>query len=271
MTLLSALEPRDVAVFETFVVPRYLSIFGMLALEMLVACEQALVAHVGCRTGFPDQLFATYLPGATVVGLDPSAPALELARTKGALVRDLSLEYREGDVPLAVADGSFSHVLSLHPRLDAPARALLASELHRVLAPGGQALLALPLRGSFQELMDLLREYALKFEAGGITSAIDANAGTRPTLEGLAELLEESGFDEVDIEVRPMTLPFKSGREFFEDPVSRLMIVPEIELSLGIGDLLAPMNYVRDAIDKYWAEQEFELTVNVGCASARRF
>ena len=27
---------------------------------------------------------------------------------------------------------------------------------------------------------------------------------------------------------------------------------------------------VRDAIDKYWSEGQFELTVNVGCASARK-
>jgi hypothetical protein len=27
---------------------------------------------------------------------------------------------------------------------------------------------------------------------------------------------------------------------------------------------------VRDAIDNYWSEGTFELTVNVGCASGRR-
>ena len=28
--------------------------------------------------------------------------------------------------------------------------------------------------------------------------------------------------------------------------------------------------YVRDAIDKYWSDGAFELTVNVGCATGRR-
>ncbi|MBI5536925.1 MAG: methyltransferase domain-containing protein [Deltaproteobacteria bacterium] len=271
MSALPGLEARDVAIFETFVVPRYLSIFGMLALEMVIACERAMVAHVGCRTGFPDQLLATYLPGATVVGFDPSEPALELARTKSALIREITFDYRAGDLPLQVPDDSFSHVMAVHPRLDIPGRELLVREMRRVLAAGGQALLAMPLRGSFQEIADLLREYALKQEAGDVTKAIEANITSRPTLETFTEMMEDGGFDEVDVEVRAMTLPFRSGRDFFEDPVSRLMIVPDIEQSIGIGDLVAPLSYVRDAIDLYWSEQEFELTVNVGCASARRF
>jgi hypothetical protein len=39
---------------------------------------------------------------------------------------------------------------------------------------------------------------------------------------------------------------------------------------LGSTDLDKPLSYVRDAIDKYWSEGKFELTLNVGCASARR-
>jgi hypothetical protein len=30
------------------------------------------------------------------------------------------------------------------------------------------------------------------------------------------------------------------------------------------------MAYVEEAINKYWSEEAFELTVNVGCASGRR-
>jgi hypothetical protein len=30
------------------------------------------------------------------------------------------------------------------------------------------------------------------------------------------------------------------------------------------------MRYVEEAINRYWSEETFELTLNVGCASARR-
>ena len=55
-----------------------------------------------------------------------------------------------------------------------------------------------------------------------------------------------------------------------EDPVSRLMIIPELRTWLGMEDLQKPLDYVRDAIDKYWSEGKLELSLNVGCASARR-
>jgi hypothetical protein len=40
--------------------------------------------------------------------------------------------------------------------------------------------------------------------------------------------------------------------------------------SAGLETLGNGLNYVREAIDKYWAEAEFTLTVNVGVASARK-
>lgn len=269
--ILHALDARDVAVFETFAVPRYLSTFGMLAVEMLIPSEGALIANIGCRTGFPDQILGKYVPQANVVGFDPSEPALELARTKAALIRDANFEYHASDIPLPIEDSTFSHVVSIHPRTGTAGREALMREMHRVLLPGGQAVLAIPLRGSFQEISDLMREYALKVDAPFVTKALESTATSRPTLENLSEDLEAAGFDDVDVEIRSTTLAFRSGRDFFEDPVSRLIVVPDIELTLGIGELTAPMIYVRDAIDRYWSETDFELTINVGCASARRY
>jgi hypothetical protein len=65
-------------------------------------------------------------------------------------------------------------------------------------------------------------------------------------------------------------VPFVSGRAFIEDPITRLLLMPEFRKNLDTDDLRAPFEYVRDAIDKYWSEGEFELTVHVGCATARR-
>jgi hypothetical protein len=92
----------------------------------------------------------------------------------------------------------------------------------------------------------------------------------RPNIESLAEALEDVGFDDVDIDVRTTSLPFDSGRAFIEDPVSRLFILPELRSWLGTMDLDKPLAYVRDAIDKYWSEGKFEMTLNIGCASGRR-
>ena len=265
------LPPADAAVVETFVVPRYLSFFGELVVEMLLAGEGARIVHLGCRTGYPDRQLFEKISGALIVGLDPSASALELARNKAAVLGETGMDYVEAtELPSELAPTAFSHAVSLHPVGSREQMTALYQEMYRLLYPGGQALVALPLRGSFQEVSDLLREYALKNDDGDFGKQVEESMVARPNIESLSEALEDVGFDDIDIDVRTTMLAFDSGRAFLEDPVTRLLILPEIRTWLGTVDLDKALPYVRDAIDKYWSEGKFELTLNVGCASARR-
>ncbi len=285
--VLGRLNPADAAIWETFVVPRYLSLFGELALEAIIEIDQAQLVHVGCRTGYPDRGLAMKLPRATIVGTDTSPHALALARAKAITMKGMVADYREVQgLPLALPDSAFSHALALHPFIGrvAPApldgrtgegreenaRTTLFAEMKRLLAPSGQLLVAVPLRGSFIEIADLLREFALKFEDGALNLAIDRALLLRPTVEILSSELEELGFSDVDVSLRPATLAFHSGRDLLEDPVTRLALLPEFRSNLGIEELDRAMSYVREAIDKYWSDGTFELTINVGCVSARR-
>lgn len=265
------LGPADAAIFETFVVPRYLSLFGELVLEMLVDSEDAQVAHIHCRTGYPDRGVALKLRGAHIIGADRSTAAIELARAKAATMPEMVSEYRVcEDLPTTLPPSAFSHAMSLHPLLGPDERPPLLAEMARVLAPAGQAIVGMPLRGSFQEIGDLLREYALKMDEPSVAAAVEHAVAARPTVEMLGAELEEAGFDFVDVTLRPATFAFRSGRDFFEDPIARLLVLPDIASHLSLDDDARPMAYVRDAIDKYWSDGAFELTVNVGCATGRR-
>lgn len=265
------LGPADAAIFETFVVPRYLSLFGELVLEMLAESEEAQVAHIFCRTGYPDRGVALKLSGAHIIGVDRSSAAIELARAKAATMPEMISEYRVvDDLPTSLPSSAFSHAITLHPQGGVDVRETLLAEMARVLAPAGQALVAMPLRGSFQEVGDLLREYALKFDDAPVGAAVEKAASTRPTVEMLGAELEEQGFDYVDVSLRPATFAFRSGRDFFEDPIARLLVLPDLRQSLGLEDSEKALSYVREAIDKYWSDGAFELTVNVGCATGRR-
>jgi hypothetical protein len=161
--------------------------------------------------------------------------------------------------------------MAIHPLINPEERINLIQEMNRLLVTGGQALLALPLRGSYQELADLLREYALKHDATEVAKALESNTTGHPTVETLTEMLEDVGLQDVDVDMRPTTLAFKSGRDAFEDPIMRMLILPDIQRSLGPIDLSSAFRYVRDAIDRYWSEGDFELSINLGCASGRRF
>jgi SAM-dependent methyltransferase len=264
------LSPADAAILETFVVPRYLSLFGELLQQMLLVGESARIIHLGCRTGYPDLKIYEHADGADIVGVDSSPPALELARNKAQVMGDVRVEYRaSGDGSFELEEGLYTHAMTLHPALGSDDRISLLSEMERLLCSGGQALIALPLRGSFQEIADLFREYALKHDDSEFSKAVEAALLARPSIESISEELEQVGLSDVDVEIRQTSLTFDSGRAFVEDPVSRLLILPEVKAWIGVEDVTKPLSYVRDAIDKYWSEGKLELAVNVGCASAR--
>ncbi len=265
------LSAAEAAVFETFVVPRYLKLFGELALSMVLPTPGARVAHLGCRTGFPDVELCRIIEEPTVYGVDPSSFALELARNKASLARGVQIEYSVSDtLPAPFPSGAFSHVLCLHPVVKPDQRVPLFIEMARLLYGQGQALVALPLRGSFQEIGDLLREYALKYDEELLGQRVESLMIERPTIESLSEELEIAGLEDIDVEVRHTVLSFDSGRALVEDPVCRMLILPDLRAGLAGTDLTRPLEYLRDAVDRYWSEATFELTLSVGCASARR-
>ncbi len=265
------LGPAEAAIYETFVVPRYLALFGELALEMMVESEDAQVVHVHCRTGYPDRGIATRLRGAYVVGIDESQAAIELARAKAATMPELVSQYQRAEaLPSTLPGSAFSHALALCPLSQAADRRRIVEECARLLAAHGQVLIAMPMRGSFQEILDLLREYSLKNDDFAVGRAVEQAALARPTLETLASELMEAGFDFVEDALRPATLRFDSGRAFFEDAVARLVILPEIRAELALDNPEPALTYLREAIDKYWSDTDFELSVSVGCVTARR-
>jgi SAM-dependent methyltransferase len=264
------LGPAEAAIFETFVVPRYLAPFGELLVEMLAEGDEAQVAHLLCRTGYPDHAIGQRLPGAHIHGCDPSLYAVELARAKANTTPEMVGDYRMAEVlPVPLPSKAFSHALSVHPVVRPKERARLLAECARLLAPSGQAVMAIPLRGSFQEIFDLFREFALKHEAVEVTQAVEYAALVQPTTAMFAAELEGAGFQYVEVELRTSVLQFKNGRAFFEDPITRLALLPELRGTLAMEDVEWPLSYVRDAIDKYWSDGTFEVTVNVGCASGR--
>jgi SAM-dependent methyltransferase len=265
------LTPGEVAILETFVVPRYLEKFGEPVLNLMLLGGTARVAHIGCRTGYPDRELLEMSDTCSLVGVDASLAALELARNKAAALNDASLEYHVAtEYPTPLEAESFSHAMSLHPTGTGDDRMMLFGEMERLLYSGGQALVSLPLRGSFQEIGDLFREYALKFDHGDFGKATEAALLGRPTVEMLAEELEAVGFEDVDVDVRQISLSFESGRAFTDDPVTRLLVLPDLQAQMGLNDLDDPIHYLNDAIAKYWSQRDFELAVTIGTASARK-
>jgi hypothetical protein len=126
------------------------------------------------------------------------------------------------------------------------------------------------MRGCFQEIVDLLREYALKHDLVELGKQIDAAALARATAESITDELESVGLADIDVESRRVSLDFGGGRDLIEDPSWRLMLLPDLRASLPGVDLDPLVAYLRDAIDRYWAEARFDLSLHIGFVSARQ-
>jgi ubiquinone/menaquinone biosynthesis C-methylase UbiE len=273
MSLGPPLTAGEAAIYESLVVPRYLAAFAVPAVPMLIPSNGAVVAHLGCRTGYPDELIGNHMPGCSISGADSSPAALDLARAKAAYMSGVRTDYVHADgFPTPLRDASFSHSFGLHPMGVRGDYYAVFCEHFRLLTTGGQMVVAMPLRGSFPELYDMLREFALRHDQPHFGEAVDAAAGLRPNPETLVEQIAQAGFDDIDVGVELVTIPFDSGRDFLEDPIARLVVGPDIRSSIPVtdGNVEPAMEYAADAVSKYWSEITFELTVNIGSVSARR-
>ena len=266
-----ALAEGDVERFDD-AVSRYLSFFAAPLVETVIPIEGAVVAMLGCRTGFPETVLLDKLPGAVIHGVDPSEAALVVARRRAEALGEAQVHYGVAtQLPTPLASAAFTHALALHPVLTAERRRAWLGELKRVLVPRGQGLLAVPLRGSFPELYDMLREFALRHELTDLGQQVDRAASTRPNLETATEECEDAGFTEVDIAVEMLALSFATGRELLESAAFELLVLPEVlaELDLDAAMTERATAYLHDAVGKYWSDGAFDLTVNVGCISLR--
>lgn len=250
--------------------PRYLAPFVSIATQMLVPSTPASVVVIGSRAGVEAALIAERLPEASLKGLEVSEASLRRASARSSPLA-ASFEILRGP-PTKLPDKGFTHALSVHPMCVRATRRELLVEMRRLLVEGGQGVLALPLRGSFPEIVDMIREYALQRDLPKLAEAVEIGTTNRPTPETISDELEAAGFSDVEVDVQLLGVRFASGREFVQHPVFELMVAPDTRAALDMAPAVAldALAYARAAILKYWSEGEFELTVNIAAASGRR-
>ncbi len=260
-------DESEAAVVDTFVVPSYLYHFWAAAEKLLLVGDGARIVHLGSLTGYPDSDLLARMPNTVGVGVESSESCVTLAAQKIAADR---FGYYTGD-PSATGfeNDSFSHALLLHPQGSSDEREKLFREAARLLYRGGQLLVALPLSRSFPEVVDLIEEFALKYDDAPITLALERAADERLTIETLSEELELAGFRDIDFEVVHDVMTYENGRALLEDPAVRYFVVPQIEAWLDQVDLGDAMEYVSRAVDKYWSDSRLEMGLTVAAFSAR--
>ncbi len=243
----------------------YLSIFGAMAVDRLHGLEQVRGARIVVAGPLAARL------SDRLTNRSPHARLTVYEPLEGE-TSDLPDSRALAQLPLPDANDSFTHAVLVHPICGARDRLRLLAEFLRVLRPGGELTFASPLRGSYPEITDMLREFALKHDQPKLTEAIELAAQSRPTPETLIGELETLGFIDADLDVELLSIPYTDGRHFAESALLRHVVSPEYRAAME-GEPEAAvqgLDYSRGAISKYWSDGPFDLTVNLGCVSARR-
>jgi len=98
---------------------------------------------IGCGTGDMGVEIVRRCPAARVVGLDPAERMLDVGRSKAAAAGlDTSIAFRVGDATaLPFADAEFAGIVTAFCIRNVADRLVAMREMHRVLAPGGRAVI----------------------------------------------------------------------------------------------------------------------------------
>jgi SAM-dependent methyltransferase len=112
------------------------------AVERLQPKPGERILDLATGTGWGSRVIAQRFPGTRLTGVDIADEMLAFAR-EAAATQKLDIEYRQGDAEkLPFADGELDGVVSTFGVMFASNQEAAASELARILKPGGRAVLA---------------------------------------------------------------------------------------------------------------------------------
>ncbi len=271
-TPVPATTEQEAALYDAVVVPRYSSLFAQMILREVPEGVRATILDVGCGTGHPSfELLRRLDESGRVVAIDLDPALIELARRRALDLAGKRLFFKVGDAEdLEFGDQVFDMVVGnlVLGHLERPGDAL--SEMRRVLVPRGTVLLTRALAGTFEEVLDMFREVALREDLPAVRQRADAVAARQATAQAFANQVRAAGFSDVDVEEDTFRLPFRSAKEVFGDPLLRFVGLPEWRWIAGLDATGAHvLEDVERSLEVYFAGGPLSLTVRAGRVKAR--
>ncbi|HVZ85487.1 MAG TPA: methyltransferase domain-containing protein [Polyangia bacterium] len=276
MTPESDSQARLARLYDGEIFPAYAGRFAALLARAITPLPGARVVEVGCATGgLTRELARRFDDRSHVTALDASPAFVAEARAKietlpGRHARVALAAQAEIPLALPLGDGTADLVISNLALAAAADPRAAVREAVRILVPGGELALSVPLRGSWQEFLDLFRDVLRETGKSASLTAVERYVATLPTGEQVVDWLEEAGLRSVELTVERWEILFKSAREFFFSPLVELGPLAGWKRLAGRGDEMQDVFFfTKEAIDTYFDRSAFAATI-VGAACGGR-
>jgi SAM-dependent methyltransferase len=171
----------------------------------------ASVLDVGCGTGSLSATLARITKVSTIVGIDPSAPFVEYARTRNT---DPRVTFQVGDAQALPYDAaSFDAALALLAINFIPDANKAASEMRRVTCSGGAVATAMWDNTGRNELMRTFWDAAVALDPG--VKREDLRPGAFGSTEALTKLWARAGLRNIETKELSIDCDFSSFDDYW--------------------------------------------------------
>lgn len=208
--------------YDLFITPDWRDRFDTLVNESIEPPTEGRVLDVNCGTGAHSIELAARLPGkGEVVGVDPSAERIDLARAKALAKKLQNVTFQQGiATALQFSDYAFDTVIGDGSMLGADEIEDVLAEMVRLTAPKGRVVLKLTTRGSVDEFFSIFWEALLKAAlVEDVWTELEQMMNERLTISEAELLATGSGLKKVVSFTNREEFSFETGEAFFTNPL----------------------------------------------------
>jgi ubiquinone/menaquinone biosynthesis C-methylase UbiE len=250
--------------YDLFITPLWRDRFDTLINESIKLPIETRILDVNCGTGAHALELAENMKGkGEVIGVDPSAERIALARAKALVKKTNNIKFEQGIASgLSFESHEFGAVIGDASLLRAFEIEDVLAEMVRVVQPEGRAILKLTTRGSFDEFFSIYWEALYEVGmADEVWTSLEGLVSERPTVSDAESMAERLGLHNVETFISREEFNFDTAEEFLESPLitdvflsTWLEIVPEESRD-------EVRRYLVSIIDRERRDAPFEVSV----------
>ena len=223
--------------YDVFITPGWRDRFDTLVNESIEMPVEGRILDVNCGTGAHAIELAARIRGkGEVIGIDPSAERIALARAKAQVSKLVEVRFEHGmgsDLPFD--NNEFSAVVGDASMLPADEIEEVLAEMVRVAQPEGRVVLKLAARGSFGEFFSIYWEALHEVGVDNdVWTALERLINERSTVSDVEIVARRVGLRNIESFISKEAFDYETAGEFLESPLIKdcflsdwLEIVPE--------------------------------------------